>query len=347
MPGIGQITHDSQQNAFWAGNALYIDATASQASGAASVIIADLLAGAQANDTQAIIDAKALTIVVYNNSTAQTITGLSLNCSGSTATGGTGSISYAITSDVTGSSISIASGSTQTFLVPLIKGVLRTFTLMPTFGAAPAAGSVDIITTVHGSGAAQTAVTGTPSVQLTGSSATLPVGGTGGEFYSGNVGSGLGDASPLSATGMINAGLPFAFNGTNYDRNYNNTQGTLLASAARTSTTISPDATNFNAEGGFVSLLISAIPAVPSSGSGLQLTVRGRDASGNYFNLTTQTGLLNAVGLYVLAIFPSASGTTDQIIQSTSQRIPRVYDVVVSAPTSDSYTYSLAYSLIN
>lgn len=156
MPGIQQITHDLAGNAFWAGNALYVSGTASQASGAAAVTIADLLAGAKPGDVSAIIDAKAMTVVVYNNATAQTITGLSLKASGSTTSGGTGTITYPITADVTGAAISIASGLTQTFLVPLIKGVLRTWTLTPTFGAAPAAGSVDTMTTVHGAGAAVT-----------------------------------------------------------------------------------------------------------------------------------------------------------------------------------------------
>lgn len=149
MP-IQQISHDEYGNVFWAGNDLYVSATASQAGGAAAVTIADLLAGYDANDTPALVGAKLLTIGVYNNGTGQTITGLSLASTGTTASGGTFSIPYAITADVNGNPVNIASGSTQTFLVPLGNGVLRTWVLTPTFSAAPSAGSVDTVTTVQG-----------------------------------------------------------------------------------------------------------------------------------------------------------------------------------------------------
>ena len=149
MP-IQQISHDEFGNVFWAGNDLYVSASASQANGAAPVTIADLLAGYNASDTPALVGAKLLTIGVYNNDTAQTITGLSLASTGTTASGGAFSIPYPITQDVNGNPVSIASGSSQTFLVPLGNGVLRTWVLTPTFGAAPAAGSIDTVTTVQG-----------------------------------------------------------------------------------------------------------------------------------------------------------------------------------------------------
>lgn len=164
MPGLQQVTHDQQGNAFWAGNNLYAGASASQATGAAAVTLVNLLAGAQSGDSPALVGAQALTVIVYNNGTAQTITGLSLATTGTTASGGKGSITYPISKDVNGNAVNIASGSSQTFFVPITNGILEELVLTPTFGAAPAAGTVETMTTVHTSP--------TAAMQMLGSNAT-------------------------------------------------------------------------------------------------------------------------------------------------------------------------------
>ena len=150
MAAIAQISHDGQNNLFWAGNDLYVNASESQASGASPVTIVDLLAGAAANDTPALVHAKLFTIGVYNNGTGETITGLELAATGTTPSGGSFTINYPVTQDVNGNAVSIASGSSQTFLIPLSNGVLRTWVLTPTFGTAPTAGTIDTVTTVQG-----------------------------------------------------------------------------------------------------------------------------------------------------------------------------------------------------
>lgn len=160
MSGVGQISHDGIGNVFWSGNVVYTEASASQTSGATAVTILDLLAGANADDTAALLDAKLLTIGVYNNGTSETITGLSLAATGTTTTGGSFTITYPITQDIDGKAISIASDASQTFLVPLSKGLLRTWTLTPTFGTAPSAGSIDTLTTAQGAAGNGTVLTG-------------------------------------------------------------------------------------------------------------------------------------------------------------------------------------------
>lgn len=150
MSGINQISHDGIGNVFWSNNDLYISASASQAGGEAPVTIADLLAGANPADTPALVGVRLMTVGVFNNSTGETITGLALASTGTTSSGGAFAINYPITVDVNGNPVSIASGDSQTFLVPIANGVLRTWILTPTFGTAPAAGSIDTLTTVQG-----------------------------------------------------------------------------------------------------------------------------------------------------------------------------------------------------
>lgn len=155
--GLAQVPRDQAGNPFLSGVALDSLDSASQATGATPVTLfasqGGLIMNAQSGDSPALFDCKALTLIVGNNATAQTITGLSLALSGKTASGLTGSITYPITQDVTGAPVNIASGATQTFFVPLSKGVLPTLTLTPTFAAAPAAGDVECYTTAHGPGA--------------------------------------------------------------------------------------------------------------------------------------------------------------------------------------------------
>lgn len=193
---------------------------------------------------------------------------------------------------------------------------------------------------------------GTPEVQLTGS---LPGGSNllgliGSEIYDGNQWVALKSASALvdaDAGDYSAAASPRLWNGSSYDRLYNNTQGTLLASATRTTSTASPLMTNFNAKGVQVQLTITGVPSTPSTGTGLAVVVRGQDVNGNAYNLNVTPSNVTAGGEYVYIIYPDSSGTTVQIQQSTSQALPRSWDVVVVVSTSDSYTYSLNYSLIN
>jgi hypothetical protein len=216
-------------------------------------------------------------------------------------------------------------------------------------GQLPEAPSIDMVNRYEPS---IVSATGNKIVELTGS---LPggsnlLGSVGTQVWNGvewlvrETSSAMGDAD----AGNYSAGTsPRLWNGSSYDRQYNNTQGTLLASATRTSNAISPTMTNFNARGLQLQLNVTGVPSTPSSGSGLAVQVWGYDVGGNSYALNVQPSNVTAVGEYVYTIYPGASGTTAQIELSSSQPLPRQWAGTVGVTTSDAYTYSLMYSLID
>lgn len=131
------------------------------------------------------------------------------------------------------------------------------------------------------------------------------------------------------------------YNGATYDLQRNNTQGTLLASAARTATTISPTQTNHNGRGISVILDITAA----SGAGGLQIFVRGKDVNGKAYNLNTGVTAIIATGLYVLEVYPGSTGTTGQIKESVSHKLPRTFDVMIQHGDASSYTYAVNYEI--
>jgi len=109
----------------------------------------------------------------------------------------------------------------------------------------------------------------------------------------------VGRVFAANTTGDGNNGANFLagaineFNGGSFDRRRNNTEGTLLASAARTATTSSPDQVNYNGSGVIVYLNITANPGgvetltleidakVAGSGTTSRSRRCGRDAGDN------------------------------------------------------------------
>lgn len=133
----------------------------------------------------------------------------------------------------------------------------------------------------------------------------------------------------------------------------NNTQGTLLASVARTGTTASPIQTNYNARG---ILLTLNVTAAPNTAETLTIYVLFPDPVTNSTNfgvlasITTPAGSsLQSGGMYRLLVYPGISGTTSQ---GSSQfaianfAIPRSWIGQVSHSGASSWTYSLGNSLI-
>lgn len=175
---------------------------------------------------------------------------------------------------------------------------------------------------------------------LTGSSATigqigLPYGSTqvalqsAGNVGDGNVGSGIaGVATYLS-------------NGSDWDIQRNNTQVTLLASAARTSSTASSDQTNYNARGVLIYLQATAA----SGTGGLTVYIRGKDTLGNYYNLFKAPAAITATGGYTYQLGPGVN-TLGQMTGVQAADLPRTWDVYVLAGDSSSYTYSVDAVLI-
>lgn len=141
--------------------------------------------------------------------------------------------------------------------------------------------------------------------------------------------------SSSSRSGLI------MFNGATYDRQYNNTQGTLLASAARTATTYTPVQTNYNARGVIIYLNVTSA----SGTGGLDVIVLSVDPiSGNTFPINATPTSVTSTGLSTYVIYPGISGGSNT--QSTSQILPRTWEIKMTQLDSSSYTYSLGYQLI-
>ncbi|MHB1865548.1 MAG: hypothetical protein ACYCPS_05340 [Candidatus Saccharimonadales bacterium] len=157
-----------------------------------------------------------------------------------------------------------------------------------------------------------------------------------------------GQKSPIT---LATAPFNLAFNGSSWDRVYNNTQGPLIASAARTGGATSPTMTNYNARGVVVYLYISAVPATPSSGTGLYIVVEGTDpVSGNPVQLNDSPSLLTLEGIHAAILYPgdtSGGGASAGQAQHFPTALPREWGVSITAATTDSYTFSVGYSLIN
>ena len=148
------------------------------------------------------------------------------------------------------------------------------------------------------------------------------------------------DLSRLLVESAANANLPYV----GPDRWLNNTEVTLLASAARTVSTNSPDQTNYNARGVILFLNVTAA----SGTGGLQMRVRIKDTlTGNYVNLSDLTSLRTTTGRDTLLLYPGASDTEQGDINLAAPfPLPRTWGVKVNHGDGSSYTYSLAAAYI-
>jgi hypothetical protein len=136
------------------------------------------------------------------------------------------------------------------------------------------------------------------------------------------------------------------FNGTSFDRHYNNTELTILASAARTATTASADFKNYNNKG--IQVILNITVAAVGTG-GLQVQIQGKDpVSGNYYNLVATPTAKTATGFYVYEVGPNSStaGAGDITVRSAAI-VPRTFRINVIAGDSTSYTYSIGAVLTN
>lgn len=142
------------------------------------------------------------------------------------------------------------------------------------------------------------------------------------------------------AQGGLNVvNFPYAFNETSFDAVRNNTEETILASAARTATVNSADFTNYNAKGLHVIVNVSALTATPS----ITPIIQGKDPiSGTYYDILE--GLpITTTGINILKVYPGISAFVNQ---SASDILPRTYRVRVTHADTDSITYSVAGALI-
>lgn len=190
---------------------------------------------------------------------------------------------------------------------------------------------------------------GSQNVQLTGSNVV-----NGGQvkatmYNSLGVETNIGQYASIDTNGytsnlLATASHQLVYNGSgNYERWRNNTEGTLLANAARTATTTSATQTNHNARGIIVFLNIS----VSGGTGGLQLRIRVKDpVTGAYFSVNAAPTLLIATGYYAFILYPGIGATVGDVTQTTSGVLGRTWDILVTHGDATSYTYNVGYQLI-
>lgn len=134
------------------------------------------------------------------------------------------------------------------------------------------------------------------------------------------------------------------FNGTTWDRSRNNVEVTVLASAARTSTTNSADLVNYNARGVRIFLDITAASGTTPT---LDLKVQSKDALSAAYVDDPGSTLAQKTGVSTdeLTIYP---GVTTSANRARSAPLPRTWRVVCTiGGTTPSFTFSVGASYIN
>jgi len=116
-----------------------------------------------------------------------------------------------------------------------------------------------------------------------------------------------------------------------------NTQGALLASAARTATQTTADQTNYNGRGIHVILDVTSITDTPS----IVLKIEGKSASGVYYTLLESVAVIGT-GTHVYKVMPWA---TPVVNEAAADLLPRTWRVVVTHADTDSITYSVDYAI--
>ncbi len=150
----------------------------------------------------------------------------------------------------------------------------------------------------------------------------------------------VSDALGINSAALQTLDFNYLFNETGFDRARNNTEETVLTSAARTATTNSADFINHNAKGIKVVIDVSAIAATPS----ITVDIQGKDPiSGNYYSLGLVSAAITTVSTNVIEVFPGISEVANQ---SLSRILPRTYRVVVTHADGDSITYSVSGALV-
>jgi len=146
------------------------------------------------------------------------------------------------------------------------------------------------------------------------------------------------DGANNSGNGLFSWVNNSIYNGTTWDRQRGNTDVSVLASAARTTTQTSADQVNYNARG------IQLVLDMTSVGTGsVTVSINGKDAvSGKYYPILTGAAVTtNSTNVY--RVYP---GLTAAANATVSDFLPRTFQVVVTANNGNSATYSVGYSLI-
>lgn len=143
------------------------------------------------------------------------------------------------------------------------------------------------------------------------------------------------------------------FNETSMDRQRNNAEATLLASAARTATTNSPDQTNYNGRGVVVTLDVTA---TPNNAETLTVAIQSKGpVSGKYVTISAFTALVaSALGAtpttatFVFSLYPGVAETA-AVGNHEAQALvlPRTWRVLVTHSAGGSWTYTVGAATVS
>lgn len=152
--------------------------------------------------------------------------------------------------------------------------------------------------------------------------------------------SGAAMMNGMNGKGML-ATVMMLYNGSTFDFRYSNIQGTLMTSAARTSTVNSATITNYN---GSTLILTVNVTAVSGTTPTLAVTIYGTDGLVNFPIMATSSNI-TATGSYTFVVSPTAvTGAT--VTQSANMYVPRQFYVAYTiGGTSPSFTFASNYSL--
>lgn len=131
------------------------------------------------------------------------------------------------------------------------------------------------------------------------------------------------------------------YNGSTYEDERSNTEGTLLASAARTATTYSSDQTSHNHRG---VLMILNVTANPGAAETLTVSLEAKDSiSSGYRSITAFATVSATNARYAFVVYPGAVETTDNTsTQTQGLPVPRTWRAGVTHSAAGSWTYSLS-----
>lgn len=133
------------------------------------------------------------------------------------------------------------------------------------------------------------------------------------------------------------------FNGSTWDRQRNNEEVTLLASAARTAQTDSTDQTNFNAKGIMIILDIT----IDAVSVGLTPSILMKDpVSGKDVIIWTAAAAATAVGTDIYLIYPGVLAADFNGTEAVSIALPRTWVLRIAVADADEATYSVGASYI-
>lgn len=136
--------------------------------------------------------------------------------------------------------------------------------------------------------------------------------------------------------------MNMVYNGSTWDRARNNISSTLLASAARTAETNSPDQTNFSHR--FLAIIVNVSAIVDTPVLTPKLSIKD-SISGNYKVIWTAAANITAAGTYAYAFDVSGLGPAGSFNEVAGIRVTRTWRLTMAVADADSATYSVSAEL--